>query len=154
MHTFTLQRMAETALSTWGEWRAESGDVICHILERGTGNPAHRRIPSGIYALATKPMWASHFDGAFKKMIGDGYKGILWVSSVPGRANIEIHTANLVQQLEGCLATGEAIVRDDHNDFAIEGGTSKPAYAALYPLVLAAMADGGAQLSIIDIPQP
>jgi hypothetical protein len=31
-----------------------------------------------------------------------------------------------VSQLEGCLATGGAIVREADGDFAIEGGTSRP----------------------------
>ena len=151
--TFTLARRAETACSTWGEFRDAGGRVLCQVLERGPANPAHPRIAAGTYEIARKPPGASHFDHAFQSLIGADYTGVLWLPHVPGRTNIEIHTANLVQQLEGCLATGEAIERDRHGDFMIAGGTSRPAYARLYPVVSAAIDGGGARLAIADIIQ-
>lgn len=151
MQTFTLQRMAQTECSTWGTLAGTDGTELCKILERGAQNPAHTRILPGTYGLGRKPLGASRFDFAFKALIGAGYKGILWLPNVPGRSNIEIHTANLIQQLEGCLATGEKIEQDSHGDFCIAGGTSKPAYAKLYPLISAAIDAGGAALVIKDI---
>lgn len=152
MQSFKLNRFEETSLSTWGDFYApDQATPICQILERGAQNPAHPRIPAGIYEIGRKPLGASHFDGEFKTLIGADYKGILLLPNVPGRSNIEIHTANIVQQLEGCLATGGKITKDDHGDFAIEGGTSKPAYAHIYPLISAAIDNGGAQIEITDI---
>jgi|SRR5579872_171818 len=151
MHTFTLRRKGETNCSTWGELNGESGDLLCKILERGLHNINHVRIPAGTYQLGRRPFGSSHFDRAFSALIGPTYKGILWLPVVPGRSNIEIHTANVVQELLGCLATGEDIRNDDNGDFAIEGGTSKPAYKAVYPVLSAAIDDSGAQLVISDI---
>lgn len=152
MQTFRLNRFGETPLSTWGDlYVPDATSPICQILERGASNPAHPRIPAGTYQIARKPYGASHFDTAFRMLIGADYKGILWLPNVPGRSNIEIHTANDIEQLEGCLATGGAITKDDHGDFAITGGTSKPAYAKVYPLISAAIDNGGAQIEITDI---
>ena len=150
MQTFVLSRKDETQLSTWGELADPAGAFLSKILERGAANPAHKRIPAGTYEIARKPLWASHFDGDFKNFVPN-YKGILWLPNVPGRFNIEIHTANTFRQLEGCLATGNDITQDDHKDFAIAGGTSKPAYAHVYPLISDAIDADGAQLKVIDI---
>ena len=148
---FILSRKAETPFSTWGVLTDPSGTGLCKILERGAHNPMHPRIVAGRYRLARKPFGASHFDHTFRELIGETYKGILWLPDVPGRANIEIHTANLVNQLEGCLATGGAIVREADGDFAIEGGTSRPAFARLYAVLSPTIDAGGAQLLINDI---
>lgn len=152
MQTFTLRRFEETANSTWGDLADPSGALLCQILERGLQNAGgHPRIAAGTYAIGRRPFGASHFDDALKAFPVPGYKGILWLPNVPGRSNIEIHTANFVIQLLGCLATGEKIVKDDNNDFAIAGGTSKPAYAKIYPIISAAIDAGGAQIEISDI---
>ena len=151
---FTLARVAETSCSTSGELRDSGCRVLCKILERGAHNLAHPRIPAGRHRLALKPFGASRFDSAYRELIGKAYRGILWLPDVPGRANIEIHTANLVQQLEGCLATGDEIARDRHGDFMIAGATSRPAYARIYPILSAAIDDGGGVLCIRDIATP
>ena len=75
----------------------------------------------------------------------------MWLPDVPGRANIEIHTANVVGQLEGCLATGGAIVREVDGGFAIEGGTSRPAFARAYAALSPAIDADEARLLIKDI---
>lgn len=151
MRCFTLVRKGETQCSTWGELHDPNGAQLCRILERGAGNPTHPRIRAGVYVIARKPFGASRFDCAFRKLIGADYKGILWLPHVPGRSNIEIHTANTVEQLKGCLATGDDIVRDSRGDLAIAGGTSNLAYARIYPLISAAIESGGAELAISDI---
>jgi hypothetical protein len=151
MRIFTLARKAETPFSTWGELSDPVGAMLSKILERGASNTAHKRIPAGTYEIGRKPLWSSHFDGGFKNLIGAEYKGILWLPVVPGRANIEIHTANLVQQLEGCLATGDDIARDSRGDFMVADGTSKPAYARIYEVISPAIDAGGAQLIIKDV---
>ena len=150
-HTFVVARLAETDCSTAGELRDPRGTPLCKILERGAHNLAHPRIPAGRYRLALKPFGASRFDSAYRELIGGAYRGILWLPDVPGRANIEIHTANLVQQLEGCLATGDDIARDRSGDFMIAGGTSRTAYARIYPVLSVAIDDGRGELRIRDI---
>ena len=122
MRSFTLARIAETPCSTWGELRDSNGAALCKILERGAHNLAHPRIPEGCYAIARKRFGTSRFDSGYRELVGAAYTGILWLPNVPGRSNIEIHTANLVQQLEGCLATGNEIRRDRCGDFMIAPG--------------------------------
>jgi hypothetical protein len=151
--SFTLKRRAQTPHSTWGEFLAEGEAApLCKILERGAGNPDHVRIPAGTYEVRRKPVGTSHFDARFRALLGDRYKGILWLPDVPHRTNIEIHTANQVSELLGCLATGVTIVQDAAGDFAVAGGTSMPAYALLYPAVSAAIDSDGAALVIEDVP--
>ncbi len=151
MSTFILNRKEQTPLSTWGELIDPSGVRLCKILERGVHNPAHPRIPAGIYRVTRKPFGTSHFDATFRSLIGETYKGILWLPDVPGRSNIEIHAANFVSQLEGCLATGGAIMRDTDGDFAIAGGTSRPAFAHAYAALSPAIDAGETRLLIKDI---
>jgi hypothetical protein len=151
MQTFIVARKGETQHSTWGELADPAGTAICKILERGARNAAHVRIPAGLYRIARKPFGASHFDATLRKLIGESYKGILWLPHVPGRENIELHPANRVSQLEGCLATGGAIVREADGDFVIEGGTSRPAFAHAYAALSAAIDADGAQLLVKDI---
>jgi hypothetical protein len=151
MQTFALLRRAETQFSTWGELRGPDGMPICKILERGARNSDHPRVAAGLYRLDHKPLGASHFDADFAALIGPGYRGILWLPQVPGRSDIEIHTANFASQLLGCLASGEDITRERAGDFAVAGGTSRRAYARLYPRLLVAIVAQGAQLRIYDI---
>jgi len=150
MTTFTLYRRNETPRSTWGELLGNGAAIMCKVLERGALNRDHPRIPSGTYELARKPFGSSHFDRASRDLMGEVYKGILWLPRVPGRTNIEIHTANHFTELLGCLALGDEITADDNGDFMITGGTSKPAYARIYPILSEAIDEGGAQLTIKD----
>lgn len=138
---FTLQRQAETPHSTSGIITGPDGKLICHILERGAGNPDHPRIPLGVYIVSHKPLGSSEFDKSFTTLLGADYKGVLWLPNVPGRTNIEVHTANFVEQLLGCLATGLSIGRDAQGDFSVPGGQSSPAYKSLY-LAIAPHLDG------------
>jgi hypothetical protein len=152
MTSFILARRGETAHSTWGEFFADgAAEPLCRILERGAHNPDHVRIPAGAYEVVRKPLGSSHFDDAFRALLGNVYKGILWLPHVPGRSDIEIHTGNTIADIKGCLMSGRTIVHDGVGDFAIAGGTSRPAYARLYPAVSAAIDNGGATLVIRDI---
>lgn len=151
MQTFTLARRGETRLSTWGELSGPNGGVICKILERGACNPDHVRIPAATYTIQRKPLGSSEFDGTFKDLLGDLYKGILWLPNVPGRSNIEIHSANVIEQLLGCLATGTSISLDTNKDYMISGGTSRPGFVAAYKAISPAIDAGGAQIAIHDI---
>ncbi len=150
MADFVLQRREETPLSTWGDLFDPAGELLCKILERGAGNPNHPRIAAGRYQVEIKNGW-SKFDHGFRELLGKAYRGILWLPRVPGRSLIEIHTANVIAQLEGCLATGQAINRDSRNNFAISSGTSRPAYKHIYPIMADAIAAGETWLDVRDI---
>lgn len=151
MTAFTLARQAQTDCSTWGVMSDEDGIEICRWLERGPSNPdGHPRIPAGSYEIERKPFGASKFDHVYLDLIGARYHGILWLPSVPGRQNIEFHTANFETQLLGCLAAATSIVTGPDGNFdAVE---SKVAYTKAYPLISAAVDAGGAQLTITDPP--
>lgn len=147
---FTLARQAETDCSTWSILRDDDGIEICRFLERGLKNPdGHPRIPAGTYQITRKPVGASHFDHAYLELMPRAYRGILCIPNVPGRSNIEVHTANYFSQLLGCLAAATTIGKTPDGDFdAVE---SRLAYSKMYPIVSAAIdTDGGAYFKITD----
>lgn len=152
MQTFILARRGETQLSTWGELSGPNG-VVCKILERGAGNPDHVRIPAATYQIKRKPLGTSEFDATLSGLMGDTYKGILWLQDVPGRSNIEMHPANLYSQLLGCLATGTSISLDPDKNYQITGGTSRAGYLTTYKQISPAIDADGAQIIIQDIPE-
>ncbi|MBV8977400.1 MAG: hypothetical protein JO261_13830 [Alphaproteobacteria bacterium] len=148
MLTIVLQRQNETANSTSGALSKDDGTALCAILERGLHNAdGHPRIPAGTYTLAIRPFGESHFDAKLKDVIPQ-YRGIIQVLDVPNRTAIEMHPANEVSELLGCLATGTTVAL---NGGDYEASASRNAYAKVYPLVQAACADGGAQIEIHDI---
>ena len=152
MQNFFLQRVAETPNSTWGTLSDPEGRPICSTLERGAANPDHVRIPAATYAIGRKAIGQSEFDKTFTGLLGAEYKGILWLPNVPGRTNIELHTANEISQLLGCIASGNGIDQDANGDYGIVGGTSLPAYKKLYLAISPCVDEGGASLTIHDIP--
>ncbi len=151
MLNITLQRMGETPHSTWGNLfdAGPGGMPLCKILERGASNPDHVRIPAGAYQIDRKKIGQSEFDKTFGEIIGANYKGILWLPDVPGRSNIEIHTANFVEQLLGCLATATEITKDGAGYFA--AAQSRAAYIPVYKAISPAVDAGGVTLTIRDI---
>ena len=58
---------------------------------------------------------------------------------------------DIIAELEGCLATGLTGTRDINGDFAIAGGTSRPAYVHAYNQISPAIDAAGADLVIRDI---
>lgn len=152
MQNFTLARVAETPCSTWGRLSRQDGTSICSTLERGAHNLDHVRITAATYAIGRKAIGQSEFDHTFADYLGADYHGILWLPNVPGRTNIELHTANEISQLLGCIASGNGIDRDAIGDFIVIGGTSLPAYKKLYLAISPFVDADGAQLIIRDIP--
>lgn len=53
-------------------------------------------IPTGLYQCQLR--WSAHFN-----------RRVYGLTQVAGRSNIEIHPANLVHQLNGCIALGERL---------------------------------------------
>ena len=78
---------------TYGSWSLD-GEHLCDILERPwlNNDPKVSCIPAGDYEC---------------ERFNSPHNGDVWlVKNVPNRSMIEVHTANFVRQLEGCLAVG------------------------------------------------
>lgn len=80
-----------------------NGTNIAFTLERPSTDPVHPSIPAGRYrvSLYHSPHWEKDYP-----------EGVPLIEGVPGRSFIEIHPANFVEQLEGCIALGE--IRSDN----------------------------------------
>lgn len=154
MLTFSLPRLAETDCSTHGKIFLPDGKWLVDTLERGSRNPdGHSRIPAGTYPIDVRsPPYHSKFDVTLRdpRYLGSDYHGILWIPDghIPGRSAIEFHPANWYTELEGCIATGEITNTDAKGDFWIS--ESRKAYCRFYPVILAAIKVGGAQIAISD----
>lgn len=150
MNTFTLKRMGETDLSTWG-WLYQGNIPLTQMLERGPRNPTHPRVPAGTYPLVHRPFGTSKFDNALREEIGDTYLGILMLDTsktVPLREFIEIHPANWQWDLRGCLAPGSSVTKDGNGDFMVNA--SRSIYPKMYAPLIAAIIGDGAELTIVD----
>jgi hypothetical protein len=99
MTTITLRPVALTAIGRFGALL--SGDTqLAFTCERPwlDNKPDVSCIPPGSYTF-------SRYESPTK--------GRVWITQdVPGRSNIEIHSANWPYQLAGCIAVGEGFLRD------------------------------------------
>ena len=91
---YRLQRKPPDAVCTMGEW-FNNGTHFCWTLERLPSDPVHPCIPAGIYAL--QKYISPHLG-----------REVLLLLNVPGRSEIEVHNANYVYQLLGCIAVGQS----------------------------------------------
>lgn len=99
--TFTLQRIKQTSSATFGEMRDAAGHRLCYTLERpyvdangdGITDRGVSCIPAGTYQV--KRRWSPKHG-----------KNVYELLNVPGRSDIEIHSANDARELEGCIALG------------------------------------------------
>jgi hypothetical protein len=149
MSNFILQRKGQGEISTWGDLYDPAGKHVCSVLERGLANPDHVRIPAGQYKIMLRPMGASHFDKTLNLIVPD-YRGIPLLCDVPGRSGIEIHPANKVSELRGCLAPATHIQYLDDGEF--DAVYSRDAFKVFYAALLGAMKHADASLVIKDIP--
>lgn len=88
----TIERFGYTPHGTFG--RLTFRDFYCYTLERPW--EANRQsvscIPEGVYS-------ASRYNSPVR--------GEVWqLNNVPGRSYIQIHPANIMDELEGCIALG------------------------------------------------
>lgn len=95
MKTVTLTRDDYGPADTYGI--LELDGLFWQTIERSKADPVHPCIPAGTYPLRL----SMHHYGK-----PDAYP-CYWVDNVPGRTAIEIHVANVAQQLEGCIAPGD-----------------------------------------------
>lgn len=145
---FQLVRVEQDAFSTKGMILDDKGFTLCLTLERAASG-VEPCIPAGAYHLRFKKIGESHFDTAYKKIVGLGFEGMPQVCDVPGREQILIHCGNTVDDSRGCIEAGGQIVASTEG-FKIMGGTSQPAYRHLYPILLNAVKSGPVTLTITD----
>ena len=79
---------------TEGHLTINDTDLICDTLERSITDPTHPCIPEGIFELELYFSPANHME-------------VPLVKNVPNRSMIEMHSANHVSELLGCIAPGE-----------------------------------------------
>ena len=97
-----LTRRKSTQDGTFGDWMTPT--FSCKTLERLlTGE--HPCIPVGTFLCRLR------YSPAHKALDFGFGPGVLYgVEMVPGRDNIEIHNANFIWQLLGCIAPGEKVM--------------------------------------------
>lgn len=98
MKILTIKRWDLNGVDTMGAMRNEDGYFRCFTLERPWKNnlPEVSCIPKGEYRATLNSTSKFGFP--------------VWqLQDVQGRSAIEIHPANLVSQLEGCIALGYSI---------------------------------------------
>jgi hypothetical protein len=105
MKRLRLERRTERPEAIGGGWIGhllDEDNFICYTLERGWND--NRRmvscIPAGDYLCEME------YSGRFDRPLYE-------LRDVPGRAEIKIHVANFTHQLQGCIALGAALGRDD-----------------------------------------
>jgi len=90
----SLQRLPSTPQGTFGVL-SKDGIPLCVTVERPWADNANgvSCIPEGTYRFVS---------------YNSPTKGGVWLGqNVPGRSEIEIHSANLASELEGCIAVGQ-----------------------------------------------
>ena len=149
MHTFTLARRAGDGASTSGELLGEDGARLCPCLERGRDLAEHSRIPPGLYPLVLRH--AGGLDARYRARFGALHKGIVEIQDVPGRGFIEFHIANTIEELLGCIAPATAMIAPGRSsDGHWQAFASEAAYRRVYPVLVSAIENGGAQLKVED----
>jgi len=93
----TLTRQPSTPEGTFGDWLSDSGFVCKTIEKPWMDNQTDTScVPCGIYQV----LWQwSPKHGC----------NVYHLQNVPDRVAVEIHSANLQMQLQGCIAPGAAI---------------------------------------------
>jgi hypothetical protein len=155
MANFLLQRMEDSAKATTGVLYDAFGKRIAATLERAEGQnePMVSRIPAGHYRLGLKTVGSSKFDSQYTAMFGSSHKGMIEITSVPGREAILFHMGNWYYQSEGCVLVG-ARTDTDRTGLMIPPGESRLGYVPAYAALLAAVQAGDAWLDVKDIVQP
>ena len=100
MRQATLTRQPSTAFGTFGDLVTDSG-FKCRTLERPAAIADHPCIPAGAYTVK----WTV---GVHPK-----HPQVYEVQNVPGRTAILIHSANVYEQLLGCIAPGAVVAMMD-----------------------------------------
>lgn len=144
MH-FTLPRLQTSDAGTFGQLLDGQHRLVCCTLELPwrDNHPDVSCIPPGTYPMHR----AMHHDAQGRPE----YEAFA-LDQVPDREGIQIHIANLVCQLRGCIAPGrhfgEVTLADGRSGFGVlESGS---AFAAFMSLLAG---EQNALLTILDVPQ-
>lgn len=93
---YTITRIRSDNNGTFGEWVDESGNEVCKTVELPwCDNEIDKScVPIGTYTCT---------------IYQSPRHGQVWMlQDVPGRSNCEIHAANTILDLEGCIGVGNA----------------------------------------------
>jgi hypothetical protein len=97
MRQAVLTRLDRSKSETFGWLTADTGDYFFSMERPWEDNkPNTSCIPAGTYACTLS--WSPRFG-----------RPLYHIAPVPGRSGIRIHPANLVSQLQGCIALGEKV---------------------------------------------
>lgn len=134
-----LTRYRHTEDATYGDLHIYSDSrhlAYCSILELPWRDNKQNvsRVPSGKYTIVLE--WSNRF------------KMMLWeIKSVANRSECKFHSANFVNQLNGCMAFARAfsdIDGDGINDATYSRATMEKFHRAMHPVTQA-------QLTILDV---
>ncbi len=118
LRQITLRRVYQSSLGVFGVL-LDGDQQLCRTCERPwlDNQVGVSCIPTGSYRF-------TRYESPTK--------GRVWITQdVPGRSNIELHSANWPYQLEGCIAVGDDFIRDAN--MTITGvADSKATMAKLY----------------------
>ena len=90
------------------------------------------RIPAGTYDIKLRTQGRFHVQ--YSGIYGEMHKGMLWLQGVPGFEYIYIHHGNKASETLGCI-----LVNDTADVRSCVGGSSRPAYRRIYPLIAKAI---------------
>lgn len=111
-------------------------EPFCATLERAKDDLYHPCIPAGKYVVLIS--WSNR-----RKRL------MPFLLDVPGRTGIEIHSANLVSELLGCIAVGEKFLEPSPVPGELFLYKSIETFNALYPQLEAAQ-ESGISIEILD----
>lgn len=147
---FILERLAHDDKSTKSQWLRDGTVHICFAMERAIDGD-HPRIPPGRYQMIRRPVGSSRFDTDpfnYPRRF-PWWRGVIEIANVPSRSAIEVHPANYVDQLLGCVAPGTSMVYDAVRGWTVAGGTSAPAVQTLYTTYLYPSIEAGPTFVVV-----
>jgi hypothetical protein len=136
MRALFIQRIKSGDGGTFGKLTGQDGRELGFTVERPpTGD--HPCIPAGSYP--------------WKKGVSPHNGACLMISSVMGREYIEMHSANVMVELLGCIAPGATIAHftgeHDGEPYSLDGVTNSKATLAM---ILSLLDDSGS-ITITDV---
>lgn len=149
MSDFTLRREKQTGFATYGTLYDADGKEVCKTLERpwvDTNGDGRRDrgvscIAAGEYVFTRRLDSPKH---------GECFEG----QDIPDASNIQIHAANLPDELEGCIALGKAFgpVQRKRDANPLPGIVSSKAAVASFMERMQGV--DAFRLAVVDPPRP
>ena len=133
---FNHQKEETQGMLLW-EHPNQRMEFLCFTLEdehREIKVMHHTRIPEGIYKLKLRKHGGFH-TRYLERYGKEWHKGMIQVMDVPGFTDILLHCGNKHEHTSGCILVGDSL----SPRFL---GSSRDAYAKVYPAVAAELAKG------------